>query len=146
MAAFAVHADIATRLGRDLTTKEQAQATAALDAIAGLIREAAGKAADWTPSPAIPLYKTLSIEKVVGVITNPANLAAESEQLGDHEYSQTFPRAGDIGIFLTDAEERRVCRAAFHTNSASPRMTSELVEDSLVYDIYHKEDIVAGIE
>lgn len=127
MAAFAVHGDVATRLGRDLTTKEQAQATAALDAIAGLIRDAAGKATDWTPTPAIQLLlKTLSVEKAVGIITNPTSLAAESERLGEHQHSRTFQRAMDVGIFLTDDEERLVREAVWGSGAGSSEVDSTI--------------------
>jgi hypothetical protein len=49
----------------------------------------------------------------VGVITNPTNVAASSEQLGAYQRSQTFPRSLDIGVFLTEREEELVTEAIY---------------------------------
>jgi len=127
--AFATSADVATRLGRALTEAETAQIDGALGDVAQLIRQAGGKAADWMPATTVPrLLRSLSIEKAIGVIVNPHNLASESEQLGAYQHSQTFPRSADIGIFLSDDERRQVRRAIYGTNAASVRPPS-LVDD-----------------
>lgn len=126
--AFATAADVATRLGRVLTADEVSQIEGALVDVAGLIRDAARKAPDWMPDPVPPLFKSLSIEKAVGVLVNPFNLASASEQLGAYQHSQTFPRSADVGVFLTDLEARRVRRATYGTLTASVRPSS-IIDD-----------------
>lgn len=124
--AYATTADVSARLGRALTSSEATQVAGVLDTVAALIAAAAGKPDSWAPSPVPGLLKALSVEKAVGVVANPLNLAAESEQLGAYQHSQTFPRSLDVGIFLTDAEERAVRRAVFGADSGSAQSDSIL--------------------
>lgn len=131
--AFATDDDVATRLGRVLTSAEEAQATAVIATVTGLIADAAGRDGDWATalSPVPETLKALCVEKAVGAIVNPSNLAAQSETLGAASRSQTFPRSGDVGVFLTDAETRLVSWAVYGTNSgtASPESMVDRVID-----------------
>lgn len=106
---FATAADVATRLGRELTDSEESQATAALEEVANLILSVVGlrEAPDLVPG----YFKSLSITKVAALVNNPEGVAARSEQLGSYSESTTYQRANDgLSLLLTSAEERRVRR------------------------------------
>lgn len=126
--AFATYSDVATRLARTLTTAEQNQATAVIAAVTGLITEEVGKAdvANWaaTLSPVPETLKSLCVEKAVAVISNPRSVASESVRLGAAERSSTFPRASDIGIFLSDEERLRARRAVGAPTAGTSRPRS----------------------
>lgn len=110
--AFASVEDVASRLGRELTDNETQTVEMVLDSVSGLAAEAAGEAADWSPEPVPATIKLLCVEKAVSVLANPEGYASVSEQLGSYQHTGTFPRAADIGVFLSDDERRRVRRAA----------------------------------
>jgi hypothetical protein len=129
--ALATTTDVETRLGRSLTAAEEAMAEQVLELVEGMILEITG--AD-EPSPVPLYYKALCIEKVIMVGTNPNGLASESETLGAHSHSRTFQRASDIGVFLTDSEERTIRRIANNKVSGSSR------PHSLPHDVYVTED------
>lgn len=125
--AYATADDVAARLGRDLTADETTQAEAVLDIVAGLIADAVAKDGDaWVADPVPTTLMLLSIEKAISALVNPNNLASFSEQLGSYQHSGTYPRSGDVGIFLSDSEERRVRRAVYGAASASVRIGSVL--------------------
>lgn len=128
--AFATTDDVVARLGRALTEPEEALSEYVIDEVAGLIADACGKDAEWASalSPVPAVCKNLCVERAIQIGSNPNNLASESEQLGAHQHSRTFPRSLDGGIFLTDAEERRVRRAVFGNTSGSAVMRS-VVDD-----------------
>lgn len=112
--AFADADDVAARLGRDLTDPETGVAGSVIVTVTGLIAATLDQDAEWAQNlDPVPAYFTaLCVEKTIGAIVNPTNLAAESEQLGAYQHSQTFPRSLDGGVFLTAAERREVRRAA----------------------------------
>lgn len=116
---YATTAEVAARLGRELTPAEQTQVSGVLVDVGGLLNEAAGKPAAWVPVPPPPLFKTLSVEKAVAVVANPLSLASESEQLGAYQHSQTFQRGMDVGIFLTEHEDQLVADAVYAPSSGS---------------------------
>ncbi len=126
MADLATAADVAARLGRELTVEETDAADAAIATVTGLIAEAVNKPTSWadTLSPAPETLKALCVEKAIGIIANPENLASTAETLGAFSDSRTFPRAADIGIFLSADERRRVRRAVFGTLVGSPQVPS----------------------
>lgn len=126
--AFATTSDVATRLGRTLTVAEQAQVSAVLDIVDGLLRDAVSKDSAWTPSPVPAVLEELSIQKAVSVVSNPTNLASESKNLGSYSHSQTFQRSQDGGIFLTDAEARLARFAVWGTNRATVMLGSTFEE------------------
>lgn len=126
--AFATAEDVATRLGRDLSAAEEALAEYVIDSVTGEIVDAVDQDADWatalTPVPSV--FKTLCVEKVVVVGTNPNGLASESKTLGQASQSRTYQRSNDDGIFLTDSEKRKVREAYYGTLSGTSRTRSAL--------------------
>lgn len=119
--AFATATDVSDRLMRALTAAETTAAEAAIETVTGLIADAASRDGDWAADldPVPETLRALCVEKAVGVIVNPANAASESKDLGAASLSRTFPRSADGGIFLTEAEERRVTWSVYGSNSAS---------------------------
>jgi hypothetical protein len=116
--AFATTTDVGNRLGRTLTTDETGQATALLDLIALEIEDACGKDAS-TVSPEPPILKLVSIEATVRAIANPVGIKTESETLGAHSYSATFPTTD--GLLLTSTERSLVRKAVLGGYLLSPR-------------------------
>ncbi len=129
--ALATTDDIATRLGRSLTEPEEALSELTIELTQGLILEVAGTD---EPDPVPAYYRALCIEKTINVGANPNGLAAESESLGAWSHSQTFQRAGDIGIFLTEREEFQIRRIANNAVSGSSR------PHSIIHDTYVAEE------
>lgn len=128
--SLATYADVATRLGRSLSTAEQALATSIITSVEGQIVEVSGKAA---PSPAPAYYKALCVEKAVSVISRPEPAIA-AESLGQH--SVTYTReSDDLGVFLSEYEERQVRRIANNRVSASSRARA------LPHDAFVTEDV-----
>lgn len=127
--------DVAARLGRDLTPAEITQAEAAIAATTGLIATEVGLTAVEVVAinPRPGYLKTLCVEKAVAVIVNPHGLAASSEQLGQWQHSETYPRAADIGLFLSDGERRRIRRAvrggAFQATSFETPYSGTALDD-----------------
>lgn len=126
--AFATTEDVATHLGRDLTTAEEALAEDALDLVADLIRDAVSKSTSWTPSPVPSALKALSIQKAKAAVVNPSGIANDSESLGAYSYARTFPRNAGSGLFLTDAEARQARFAVHGTNRATVMLGSTFEE------------------
>ena len=121
MAAIATHEDVAARLARTLTEAQQQQATAVIASVTGLIGDTTGLTVDEVEalSPVPETLKALAVDKAVLLVDNPGGLAAFTETLGAHTYSGTYPRAADIGIFLSADERRRVRRAVGGTGFLS---------------------------
>lgn len=127
--SFATYSDVATRLGRDLSTAEQATATDAIATVEELIVEVSGDAAS-DPAPAY--YKALCVEKARNIIARPDPEVA-SESLGAH--SVTYSRGSDdYGIFLSEREEFTIRRIANNRVSGSSR------PHALPHDVYVTED------
>lgn len=122
--AFAAHSDVATRLGRDLTSKEQSQATAVIATVEGLIAEAVGRDTNWAAglSPVPATLKTLCVEKAVLAIVNPHAVASQTESLGEYSRAEVFPRSSDVGIQLSHDEGMRCRAAVYGSNVAAPRV------------------------
>lgn len=133
--AFADAADVGIRLGRALTDEETATAELIIELVEGLIADAVGENAAWVTglSPVPGVLRVLCIEKAVAAISNPSSAASWSEQLGQWQRSETYPRAADVGLFLSETEQRLARRAAGLAPSASSRPAS-LVGD------FHPED------
>ena len=119
--AIASSADVEKRIGRGLTETEKGIAESAIATVTGLIIDCAGRDQDWANAlnPVPAALTGLCVEKAIGAISNPLNLASESETLGAHSYSHTFPRSGDVSVFLTPFEERLVSRAVYGSTSDS---------------------------
>lgn len=133
--AFATPADVAVRLGRELTDAEEAFAEAVIGDVTGLIADHLGLDDDWAAAldPVPRVFKTLCVEKTILVGSNPNGLSSRSETLGAYAESESFRREAG-GIQLSDDEERRVRRAYFGTNSGSSRPDSTATE---VYDLIY---------
>lgn len=134
--AFAVADDVATRLMRELTAAEEALAEYAIETVTGLISDALDKDADWAEdlTPVPTALSALCVEKAVGLIVNPSNVASQSESLGAFSHSETYPKASDIGIFLSAADISRVKRVVFGTNLVdvrTPTFLESYLEDAL---------------
>lgn len=139
--AFATTEDVAARLGRELTSAEEDSAELSLELAEGLIVAEAGRDEAWAEvlDPVPTYFRALCIEKAIGVLANPRNLAQASESLGAFSHSETFPRSLDAGIFLTDEEAAQVRFVIYGATSASPRMESIL--DDLGYDLTLDEEL-----
>lgn len=128
---FATAQDVATRMGRELTAAEEAQAEFVIATVQGLLVETVSKDAVWADAlDPVPLaLRAICVEKARAVLANPTNIASQTESLGAWSHSETFPRSqDDIGIFLTDAEAR-IARFAVHgTNRASVMLGSVFQE------------------
>lgn len=114
--AFATTADVATRLGRALTAAEQAMAQQVIDSVTAQISAVVNEGSEWATAldPVPEVFKSLCIEKVIYIGSNPNGIASESETLGAYTHSQTFPRSMDsYGVLLTDEEKRSVRQAVW---------------------------------
>jgi hypothetical protein len=114
MSPIAAAEAVKDRLGRELPPDETTQATAIIATVTGLIADTLGTTTDAVEAldPVPTTFITICVEKAALIITNPTGLASESEQLGSYQHSMTYQRANDIGIYLSDDEQRRVRRAA----------------------------------
>jgi hypothetical protein len=138
--AFATAADVATRLGRNLTTEESAMAEQVIESVTAQIVDAVDRDLDWAAAldPVPGLLKSLCVEKVIVVGSNPQGLASESRTLGQASSSKTFQRSNDAGIFLTDQEQRLVRMAVYGSLSGSS--TPRTVPDRLI-DLRENRDV-----
>lgn len=120
---FATIEDVEQRLGRELTESEQDTATFIIGAVSDTI-------ADEFDLPDEPpaAVRMVVVEKVVSALNNPQGLASFSEQLGSYQRSGTFPRAADIGIFLS-REDRRAIRRALGSGFRSVTLRSPYTRD-----------------
>lgn len=131
MADFATLDQLAVRLGRtsedELTEAQRAQGELLLALVSGLIRDAAGKAIDWEPDPASILLRAVCLEAAARVMTNPAGVRTESETLGQHQHSVSYPD-GHSNVYLT-AREAKLVRGAAGSRSATtmPGTTLDLL-------------------
>lgn len=133
MADFAEPKDVETRLGRPLSDKENDVATSVITTVTGLIADSVGRDAAWAEGldPVPEALKSICVEKAIGAIANPTNLASSSEALGAYSRSQTFPRSADVSVFLSEFEERLIDRAVYGNAStvAYPESTVDRVID-----------------
>jgi hypothetical protein len=139
--AFVTTDDVKGRLGRPLTDGEDGIAESVIGTVTGLIIDCVGRDQAWADSldPVPVALKGLIIEKVIGAISNPLNLAAQSETLGSYSGSQTFPRSGDVSVFLTPFEERIVSRAIYGTTTGSSLPTGMFDREIELVESGHEE-------
>ena len=125
--AFATAEDIATRLGRTLSSTEAATAEMLLDAATAVIAEAASKNDAWAAAltPVPNMLKFLAVEVVVRAMANPEALSRFQEQLGAYSSTKAFATvtAGG-GLMLTDVETNLVRRTVYGRLSGSVRVES----------------------
>lgn len=119
--ALAKPEDVQARLGRPLTSGEQEIAKSVIATVTGLIADAVNQKKDWIEAidPVPEGLKALCVEKAIGAIVNPANLASQSESLGVHSIARVFPKAGDVSVFLSDFERRQAISAVFGNGCGS---------------------------
>lgn len=120
--AFATAEDVATRLGRDLTSEEGAQADFLLETATGVIAGACGKDDAWAAalSPVPTIVKGMCVELVVRVMSNPASVRSQSEQLGQYQHSESYrDGAQGGGMLLASWEELAIRQAVFGRTTAS---------------------------
>lgn len=136
--AFADVTDVATRLGRDLTSDEGGQATYLLDLATALIAAACDKDDAWAAalSPVPAILNLFCVELVVRGMANPTGLASVSEALGQYSSTQRFREAAaGGGMFLSELEERVIRRAVFGSTTASVKTESLATEVADLYGI-----------
>lgn len=134
--AFADATDVATRLGRDLTADEAAQATYLAELATALIAAACDKTDAWAAalSPVPTILSLFCVELVARSMPNPAGLLSLSETLGQYSSTQRFrDAAAGGGMALSELEERVIRRAVFGTNSGSVKTESLATELADLY-------------
>lgn len=134
MASFATTGDVEMRIMRSLSAAEEDGAQLVLELVADLIIDEVGRDEAWALAlDPVPGYlRAISIEKALTAIANPRGVATTSETLGAYSRSETYPRAADIGVALSDAECRKVREAVYGAGIASPHLGSffdDLPED-----------------
>jgi hypothetical protein len=107
-AAFADVDHVADRLGYELTDQQRTAAEFLLPAATGLIVLAAGKDDAWAAAldPVPIVLRTVCVEAVVRVISNPEALASYTEEEGGHRSTRTYDGSG--ALELTDGESALV--------------------------------------
>lgn len=141
--AFATTEHIAARIGRDLTSEEQAtQVPLLLELATNAILDAVDKTQEWAEAldEVPPALSGLCIELVARVLLNPAGGRSISEQIGQHSRAVTFGPAASAALTLTDAEERRARRAVYGSNSGSAPtrgIVTDLLDNGLLGPRYH---------
>lgn len=112
-AAFATVAQVAQRMGRTLTSAEEAQAGQLLADATSLIADAVGQDDDWAASldPIPARLRVTCIEVAVRVLQNPLGVHSQTERLGEYQRSHTYPGTDAASLYLT-ADEERKCRRA----------------------------------
>lgn len=125
--AFADVVDVATRLGRSLSTIEASRAEQMLDEAASYIAAAADQDDEWAAAldPVPGAFRWLSVAMVVRSWDNPGGARSVSEQLGAWQHSQSFrDEASGGGMSLTPVEESLVRRIVWGTTTGSARTDS----------------------
>lgn len=141
-ARFAEAADVAKRLGRDLTAGETDSAEYLLAMAAAVIADAAGKDDGWvvTLDPVPQVLRGLSVELTVRALANPNQLAQLREQIGSYSYAATFASTGHagsgsdvLGLALKPVEVMIVRRAVYGRTTGSAPVRSALVTDEILW-------------
>jgi hypothetical protein len=119
---FCTVADVATRLGRDLTDAEQGTVAMLCELVTSEMAAAADKDAAWLAAltEVQPPLRVIAIDVVTRLMRNPTGLSSTSETLGAYSYTQRFAGDGESasvgGMALTAREERRVRRLILGTS------------------------------
>lgn len=128
--AWPTNAEIATRLGRTLTTAEEDQADLLLEQAVAAVADACGKDDDWADAldPIPVALAGIVIEATARAITAPIGVRSTQEQLGSYSHSESYNDQLAQGLQLTPAEERRARRIVFGSNSGSATLPNVLDE------------------
>lgn len=122
-ATFAFPDDVATRMGRPLTSDETSAASLLLNIAAAVIAEAAGYDDGWavTLDPVPQLLRGLSIELACRNLQNPGQFAQLTQTVGAYSFSG---RQATVGMVLSDAEVMMVRRTVHGRVSDSAHLES----------------------
>jgi hypothetical protein len=128
--ALPTNADVALKLGRDLTVEEQTRVDSLIEFALKLVAEAAWKAETWPYDLASNFPDTLRWLVAETVSRSLAGVAEGvtqmSETLGEYSYSQRFAEgAGGGGLMLSDEEVRYVRRVVYGTGRISLHLLPE---------------------
>lgn len=132
--AWPTNTDITTRLARDLTSDETAQADLLIDQAIALITAACDKTDDWADAldPVPAALASIVIEAVARAMSAPIGLRSSQETLGSYSHSESYPDQLAQGIALTAGEELRARRIVFGSSSGSSRPANVLDD---LYDL-----------
>lgn len=132
--AWPTNSEISTRLARDLTSDETAQADLLIDQAIAAVAAACDKTDEWaddlTPVPAA--LASIVIEAVARAITVPIGVRSQQETIGSYSRSESYPDTLAQGVALTAGEELRARRIVFGSSSGSARAASVLDD---LYDL-----------
>lgn len=137
--AFATAEDVATRLARDLTAEQGAQAEFLLDIATAVIAGACGKDDAWAAAltPVPDLVMGMCVELVVRVMSNPTQARSMSEQLGQYQHSESFRDAAQGGgMLLAPWEELAVRNAVFGRTTASVRVKAVVNDPCVICGLF----------
>lgn len=111
---FATVEDVVVRLGRALTADEAAMAQQVIDSVTGQIIDTLKEDQEWADAldPVPVVFKTLCIEKVIAVGSNPQGLDSRTETLGAYSHTERYVGGEYVGAVLLTDEERRCIRRA----------------------------------
>lgn len=128
--AWPTNTDIATRLARDLTGDETTQADLLLAQAIAAVAAACDKTDDWADDldPVPAALAGIVIEVVARAIAVPIGLRSSQETIGSYSHSESYNDQLAQGLQLTPAEERRVRRIIYGSNTGSATLPSVLDE------------------
>lgn len=128
--AFATTSDVAARLGRALTSAEEDQAEALLDAAQATIEVVIDRAeADLDTVPDV--CGSVCVSMVLRGMANPHGFASDTESLGAYSKSQTYGRDSGSELTPTQAETLILRRAVYGKTTASSKMEATLLKEAL---------------
>lgn len=143
---FATVEDVRRRLGlASLTDDQTATVELLLDQATGLITDAVGQTDSWaaelTPVPTV--VRGIAIEVARRGYLNPGGVTSRSEQLGQHQYSETYarPAAGAGGQLELTPTETLSVRRAIHgriTGGARGESLADMIADEF-YDLVDED-------
>jgi hypothetical protein len=122
--AFATEADVAKRFGRELSDGEKGMAEALIEAAEAMIAEAVERDDEWATAldPVPKVLKFVAVEIAARGMANPTALSSLQEQLGSHQYTETFRRSAEgAGILLSNQERDLVRRTVLGSQVLSMR-------------------------
>jgi len=136
---FASVSDVATRLGRSLSTDEADSVDLLLTIATATIANAADKDDEWaaTLSPVPTILQGFCIELTCRAFANPEGLFSTSKTIGSYTNSKSFNKDVSSAMALSDIEVLVIRRAVNGTNAGSAR--AENVLDDLYVELDDSE-------
>lgn len=130
---YATLDDIEARLGRNLTSQEEASYGSMLEAVSAEIDVRLGLLDPLESVPAA--IKGVTVTAAIRAAANPSGVARLTESIGALSRSETFDRSSADTTFLTATEERLIRRAVYRKTTGSPLI------GSVLDDVARKETI-----